>query len=194
MVLVLLYVAVDIVLQTLPPHYSVVSDAESDLAVGPYGWAMQANFALRAVMSGCVVAAIALLGSVSRLRMLGLALLAVAGACSFALVFFATDVNRAGEYGMTSRTVVGLVHVVFATTGFVAVLAAMVVLTVSLTPVLPGHRPMVVFFAVGLLGLLLLAASLLFLPQVVGLTERVCLAGILGWAYVVCVGIRRVGR
>jgi hypothetical protein len=35
MALVALYVLIDIVLQLLPPHYSVVSDAESDLAVGP---------------------------------------------------------------------------------------------------------------------------------------------------------------
>lgn len=192
MALVLVYVGVDVILQGLPPHYSVISDAESDLAVGQFGWAMQVNFALRAVMSGCVVAAVALLGPVSAARRSGLVLLSVAGLCSAALVFFPTDVNRPGEYGMTARTTVGLIHVIFATTGFVAVLAAMVVLTASLRLTVPGPRAAVAFLAVGGAGLILLAVSLTVLPQVVGLTERVCLAGILGWAYVLCAGIRRV--
>ena len=94
---------------------------------------------------------------------------------------------------MTSRTVVGAVHVAFATTGFVAVIAAIVLLTISLAGVLPGHGPRVGFLVVGLAGLLMLAASLLLLPEVVGLTERVCLAGILGWAFVVSASVRRVG-
>ncbi|MDQ1596852.1 MAG: hypothetical protein QOI70_276 [Microbacteriaceae bacterium] len=190
MALVVLYISVDVLLQLLPPHYSVVSDAESDLAVGPFGWAMQVNFAARAVMSGCVVVAVLLTGPSSRRRTAGAVLLGIAGLCSAALVFFATDVNRVGEFGMQPRTAVGTVHVVFATTGFVTVLAALVLLTLWLGEVLRTHRTATAFLVLACVGLLFLAASLAFAPRVVGLAERSCLAGILGWAFAVAAGLR----
>ena len=187
LVLVLLYVLIDVVLQFLPPHYSVVSDAESDLAVGPFGGAMNLNFLARAVMSGCVVVAVVLTAPASRLRSAGSVLLTLAGLCSAALVFFPTDVNPPGEFGMTPRTTVGLVHVVFATSGFLAVLLAMALLTRWI------GRPRAVrgFFVVALVGLGLLALSLAVFAQLVGLAERLCLVGILGWTFALCWRLRR---
>lgn len=187
MALVLLYTVIDVVLQLLPPHYSVVSDAESDLAVGPFGWVMNLNFLARAVMSGCVVVAVSLTMPVSRVRRAGCVLLALAGVCSAALVFFPTDVNLSGEYGMTPRTTEGFVHVVFATSGFLAVLMA-----IALLSWWSGRtRPVMGFFVLALVGLILLGLSLALVPQIVGLTERLCLVGILGWAYALCVELRR---
>jgi hypothetical protein len=46
-----LYVVLDAVAQSLPPHYSPISQAESDLAVGPYGYIMAVNFVNRGVFS-----------------------------------------------------------------------------------------------------------------------------------------------
>ena len=187
MVLVLLYLLIDVVLQFLPPHYSVLSDAESNLAVGPFGWAMNLNFLARAVMSGCVVVAVTATAPTSRLRIAGSVLLALAGLCSAALVLFPADVNRAGEFGMTPRTTIGLVHVMFATSGFLAVLVAMAMLTRWIRR--PG--PVMVFLLVASAGLCLLATSLAIFPQVAGLTERLCLAGILGWTFALCLELRR---
>jgi hypothetical membrane protein len=48
---VVLYVILDIVAQLLPPHYSPISQAESDLAVGKYGLIMTINFLNRGVLS-----------------------------------------------------------------------------------------------------------------------------------------------
>jgi len=182
MLLVLLYGSIDVVLQCLPPHYSVVSDAESDLAVGPFGWAMGLNFLARAAMSGCIVVAVSLTAPAARRRTAGSVLLALAGLCSAVLVFFPTDVNRAGEFGMTPRTTVGLVHVVFATSGFLAVLVAMGLLTWWIG----RPRAVTAFFVIALGGLGLLGLSLAVFPQVAGLAERLCLVGILGWAFVFC--------
>lgn len=190
--LVVLYALIDFVLQLMPPHYSVVSDAESDLAVGPFGWAMSLNFLARAAMCGCVIAAILLVGSPSRSRTWGLVLLAASGLCSAALVFAPTDVNAPGEYGMTPHTAVGVVHVTFATAGFVAVLAAISLLTAWASRALPAVRAILAFAALGAVGLAALAFSIALAPQMVGLAERVCLAGILGWAFVLCLGVRRV--
>ena len=193
MVLIVTYVAVDVILQFLPPHYSVVSDAESDLAVAPFGWMMQINFASRAVMSGCVVVAISLSRGRTGLRTVGSALITIAGLCSLALVFLAADVNRPGEFGMTPRSVIGTAHVVFATTGFVAILLGMLLLTPWLNCTIQ-RRTSTLFLAVACLGLVALALSLVSHPQIVGLTERLCLVGILGWAFIVCHGLRGLNR
>jgi len=48
---IVLYVLLDAVAQLLPPHYSPISNAESDLAVGPYGYIMAINFVNRGILS-----------------------------------------------------------------------------------------------------------------------------------------------
>jgi hypothetical membrane protein len=48
---VVLYAILDIVAQLLPPHYSPITQAESDLAVGPFGYIMTVNFVVRGVLS-----------------------------------------------------------------------------------------------------------------------------------------------
>ena len=60
MVGVALYVVLDAVAQSLPPHYSLLSQPESDLAVGPYGYIMTLNFINRGVLSLCFLFALAL--------------------------------------------------------------------------------------------------------------------------------------
>jgi hypothetical protein len=91
---------------------------------------------------------------------------------------------------MRPRTAVGTVHVVFATTGFITVLAALVLLTLWLGEVLRSHRTATAFLVLACAGLLFLAASLVLAPRVVGLAERSCLAGILGWAFAVAASLR----
>jgi hypothetical membrane protein len=46
-----IYIVLDIVAQLLPPHYSAIRQAESDLGVGPYGWVMDINFVVRGILS-----------------------------------------------------------------------------------------------------------------------------------------------
>jgi hypothetical protein len=48
---IVLYAVLDAFVQSLPPHYSALSQAESDLAVGPYGFIMAVNFVNRGVLS-----------------------------------------------------------------------------------------------------------------------------------------------
>jgi hypothetical protein len=50
-VLIVLYIVLDAIAQALPPHYSPISQAESLLAVGPYGYIMAINFLNRGVFS-----------------------------------------------------------------------------------------------------------------------------------------------
>ncbi len=56
--LIILYIVLDAIVQALPPHYSPISQAESLLAVGPYGYIMTVNFLNRGVFSLLFVYAI----------------------------------------------------------------------------------------------------------------------------------------
>ena len=48
---IFLYVVLDVTAQLLPPHYSPISQAESDLAVGKFGFVMAINFLNRGLLS-----------------------------------------------------------------------------------------------------------------------------------------------
>ncbi|MCU1406414.1 MAG: hypothetical protein JWQ43_2717, partial [Glaciihabitans sp.] len=192
---VVLYVLVDVVLQFLPPHYSPVSAAESNLAVGPFGWVMGLNFLGRALLSGFAIAALARTGSPGLLRNAGLSLFAVAGLCSGALAFFPTDIPLPGSYSVEAATVTGTVHLALATAGFALALVGFLLLTrwIRSHPLLRrGHRAAMVWVVIALVGLTGLGTAILWVPQVTGLVERVCLAGILGWAFTVCNTVRRL--
>ncbi|TDW31140.1 DUF998 domain-containing protein [Cryobacterium psychrophilum] len=186
MVGVVVYVLVDVVLQFLPPHYSPISEAESNLAVGPYGWIMNLNFVGRMITCLAAATALATLGERGVLRRIGLWLFVLGGVCSGILAFFPTDVHEAGAPGLTTETSVGAVHLAVATVGFVAVLVGICVLTVwlSTSPVLPRARLVaLVFTGVGVAGIVFLALTIAVLPDLLGLAERVCLLGILGWVF-----------
>lgn len=188
---VVVYVLVDVVLQLLPPHYSAVSDAESNLAVGPFGWIMNLNFLGRAALTLCAVVAIVHTGPSSRLRRAGTGLMMVAGACSAALAVLPTDVNAGG--GIQSHTILGAWHLGVAAFGFLAALAAFSLLTIwirgsaDLKATYPAALGLTAVAAGGLVALGLAAAAA---PSMIGLVERICLAGILGWALVVSLAIR----
>lgn len=48
---IVVYVVIDVIAQLLPPHYNAIIQAESDLAVGPYGFLMTINFVIRGLLS-----------------------------------------------------------------------------------------------------------------------------------------------
>jgi hypothetical membrane protein len=187
MVGVVVYVVVDVVLQFLPPHYSPISQAESDLAVGPFGLIMSINFFGRGITSAALIVAIVGTGPRSRTRMAGATLLAIAGLCSALIAFFPTDIPARG--GVAPSTVPGLLHVIGATSGFVLALAAFWVLRFWM----PTTRKAAdAFLGVATAGLVFLGFSIVAQPEVLGLAERICLVGILGWVFVVAVQLRRL--
>ncbi|ANP73200.1 DUF998 domain-containing protein [Cryobacterium arcticum] len=189
-----LYVLVDIVLQALPPHYSVVSEAESNLAVGPYGWVMNLNFLARGVVTVCAVAALAHYGPRTRVRRTGLVLMLIAGACSAALAFLPTDIPAKDAPSLEPTTALGTAHLVVAAGGFLVALVAFGLLTVWLrrSDDLRGAYPAAaVFTGVAAFGLLALGIAAVWAPGVIGLAERVSLVGVLGWVIAVSLVVRR---
>ncbi len=109
------YAALVVTAQLLPPHYNVVRTAESDLAVGRYGWLMTTAFVLRGALSLALVAALALAARRGLRPRAGLVLLGLWGAAAFLLAAFPTDLP--GD----PRTVHGAVHAAVAFAAFLAV-------------------------------------------------------------------------
>lgn len=188
-----LYVLVDVVLQLLPPHYSVL-EAESNLAVGPYGWIMNLNFLARGVVTLAIVAALARFGPRTPLQRAGLALLLVAGACSAALAFLPTDIPPADAPGLAPSTALGTAHLAVAVVGFVTALAGFGLLTLWLRGsdrLRAAYPAAAILTGIALAGLAWLAVAATLTPGLIGLPERVCLAGVLGWVIALGAVIRR---
>lgn len=192
---VVVYVLVDVVLQLLPPRYDLIHEAESNLAVGPFGWIMNLNFLGRAGTTFLAVAAVRSLARMSPLLGTGLALLSCGGASSAVLAFAATDVDVLAGSSPSSYSAEGLTHLLVAAFGFLSAFAAVLVLTVWLVRArpLPGPTSAVAmaFAAITTVGAAWLAFTSTVDPALLGLAERTCLLGLLGWTFTVCDGIRR---
>ncbi len=113
---IILYFMLDVVAQILPPHYSWISQAESDLAVGPFGYIMILNFLNRGILS--LVFLYALLGiirlkgeNIAQYRG-GLFLFATWSVGALLLAIFPTDVPA------TPVSWHGAIHLVVAIVAF----------------------------------------------------------------------------
>jgi hypothetical membrane protein len=106
-----LYVVLDAIAQSLPPHYSPISQAESDLAVGPYGYVMAVNFVNRGLFSLLFLYGLAKSAPSREGLRTGLVLLGVWAVGALILAVSPTDVSG-------PATVHGFVHLVVATLAF----------------------------------------------------------------------------
>jgi hypothetical membrane protein len=115
---VALYVILDAVAQLLPPHYSPISQAESDLAVGPYGYIMAINFLNRGFLSleflFALVGTVRLTGGAISEYRRGFTLLGIWSVGALLLAFFPTDVPA------TPVSWHGAIHLVVAVIAFLA--------------------------------------------------------------------------
>ncbi len=92
---VIAYVAIDVLLKFLRPHYSLLYNAESDYGRGPWYWVMDLNFLLRCAVSLAIAAALARCTRNEGVMRGGLTLLVIWAVCSGLLAFFAD--NPAGQ-------------------------------------------------------------------------------------------------
>ncbi len=112
---IILYVLLDVVAQLLPPHYSPIAQAESDLAVGPYGYIMTANFVLRGLLSLALLAGLVKGVAPEGRSRAGCILLGVWAVGAFLLALFPTDLAGARP------TLHGMIHLVVALVAFISV-------------------------------------------------------------------------
>ncbi|MGH2449454.1 MAG: DUF998 domain-containing protein [Chloroflexota bacterium] len=185
---IVLYVILDVVAQLLPPHYSPIRQAESDLAVGPYGWIMTVNFVVRGLFSAAILIVLRRCLQV-RHASLGLALLGVWMIAAFVLALFPTDL--VGEH-----SVHGIIHLVVALLAFVSVTVAVELLSRSLADSPLWHT---VGTRAAWIAHLVVAAFVVEIltskiHRISGLTERLFLASVLLWLAVVAVNVVVAGR
>lgn len=175
-----LYIVLDVVAQALPPHYSPISQAESLLAVGPYGYVMTVNFVVRGALSLLLVAAYARAIPRASQSRAGLILLGVWGIGALLLAAFPTDAPNARP------TVHGAVHLIVALAAFVcgplgALLLARARRKDASTPI---PRALLVGVAVAALvaaGLVILGAPVATRAGIWGLLERILIGLVLLW-------------
>lgn len=188
---VFLYLILDIIAQLLPPHYSPITQAESDLAVGPFGYVMTLNFLNRGLLS--LEFMFALLGTArlagghasKRLRG-GLVLFGVWSVGALLLAAFPTDVPA------TPVSWHGAVHLIVAIFAFLGGGFGALIISARMSGIgrLDGARKVALPLAVlcTILCIFELAAPF-STPRLVlhygGLLERLFLGSVLVWvAYV----------
>ena len=183
---VVLYLILDAVAQSLPPHYSPVSQAESDLAVGPYGYVMALNFINRGVLSLCFLFALALTANssdtTSHVFRRGGWLFGAWSVGALLLAAFPTDVPA------TPVSWHGAVHLVVAILAFIGGASGAFYLSMGMA----GNRPLarargaavpLSYLAVALCAVQILGGFVLphAFASYGGLMERLFLASVLLW-------------
>jgi hypothetical membrane protein len=179
-----LYVVLDAVAQALPPHYSPIRQAESDLAVGPYGYVMAINFVNRGVLSLLFVVGFYKVVTISvrgKFRT-GLVLLTIWGVGAFVLSIFPTDLPG------SPATVHGEIHLITAAIAFIC--GAFGILFLSLQFVHGGRlgplRKYTLPIAIAS-PILCFATFFGLASRFGGLLERLFLGSVLLWMFVVSI-------
>ncbi|MGI0092218.1 MAG: DUF998 domain-containing protein [Nitrososphaerales archaeon] len=183
---IVLYVALDALVQSLPPHYSPISQAESDLAVGEFGFIMTINFLLRGLLTLTFIFAFLRtldIHGVNRSQFrAGTYLLGVWGAGALTLAVFPTDVPEA------PLSAHGEIHLVVALIAFIGGAFGTLAISrkIGQIPVLSGLKRIAI--ALSLLAVILCVIEVglpLFAPhlssRIGGLAERLFLGSVLAW-------------
>jgi hypothetical membrane protein len=183
---VALYVVLDAVAQVLPPHYSPISQAESDLAVGSFGYVMTVNFLNRGVLSLEFLFAFAgtvrLAGGSVKKYQGGLMLLGAWSVGAILLAAFPTDVPP------TPVSWHGAIHLIVAIVAFIAGGFGALLVSLRMSGDQAFRRVRRVALPIGVLAavLCLVELSLPFIAPHVstgygGLAERLFLGSVLLW-------------
>ena len=120
------YIVLDIVAQLLPPHYSAIRQAESDLGVGRYGWVMDVNFVVRGALSLALAYGLyRAWPKNSKVPKLSLALIGAWGIGAFVLALNPADVSGPATLHGTIHVLTGLLAFLFVTVGILGVSRSM---------------------------------------------------------------------
>lgn len=186
-----IYVALDIVAQLLPPHYSPISQAESDLGVGPYGWVMDLNFVVRGILSLAFVYGLyRVWPKTPRVPRGSLVLIGAWGIGAFVLAASPADVSG-------PATLHGTIHLITAFLAFLFVAVGVLGASRSMPheppwrSVRPYARGLAVLAAVALVVLFVGTGIPSIEQHLFGLLERIFLALVLLWMLLVSIELLR---
>ena len=185
-----IYVLIDVALVFLRPQFSVLHNAESDYgSAGRWGWVMDVNFLLRALIGLTLIGALSLAASRSGTLTVALGLLALWAVGSGLLAFFPDD--PAGTPLRTS----GRIHLALAAVAFGAMIAASFVTLRALRRDArfdPVRMRLRVLAWAGVVAILLVGKAGFHHHSLGGLWEKIFLACELGWAVVLSLKLREL--
>ena len=188
MVCIFLVVLLEVIVQLLPPHYSPLSQSESDLAVGPYGFLMALGFAIGGVLLLIfIVAFMSVIPKEAQSRS-GLILLGVAAICKLIIAFAATDLTA------RPHTIHGAIHALAAVVSFFCGALGILLLARALRHdphVRPSPRFLVGLATVTLVWTVIIIGTLVVSSQIGawGLFERIATGLYLLWVLLVSLGL-----
>lgn len=185
-----LAILLELIAQFLPPYYNPVSQSESDLAVGPYGFLEAFNFFLRGVVYLIFIVAFVRIVPRHAQSRSGLILLGLAAVGKIVIAFFATDLTPRPE------TLHGTIHAIAALLSFLLGAIAQLLLARGLRRdpnMRPRPRGLVGLATLTLLWSLLVIGTVAVSAQigVWGLLERVLTGLFFLWILIVAVGLWR---
>ena len=188
MVCIVLSVLLEVIVQLLPPHYNPLSQSESDLAVGPYGFLMALNFVIRGLLLLIFVAAFMSVIPKEGQSRSGLILLGVSAIGKLIIAFVPTDLTS------PPQTIHGTIHAPVALVSFFCGALGILLLARSLRHV-PNVRPSQRFL-VGLASVTLAWSVIVIVTVVVstrigvwGLLERIYDGLFYLWILIVSLGL-----
>jgi hypothetical membrane protein len=182
---IVLYVILDVIAQMLPPHYNAISQAESDLAVGPYGFVMTINFVVRGLLGLALVWALSRAVAKSGLSRAGLVLLAIWGIGALVLALFPTDLAGA------KPTLHGVIHLFVALLAFICGAIGELLLALHFAKDDRWRSLRAPALAIAVIAIIALVILLLgAFPHMYGLIERVFIGLVLLWMLVVALRLR----
>jgi hypothetical membrane protein len=195
----LLFLILNLVLQLLPPHYSLISQAVSDLAVGPLGWLMSSALSLSGLSILIFVAATFTATTRNIRSTIGLLLLGIWGVASLAIGFFPPDIVDAHGYPGSamafrlSSSTHGKIHLILASIVFLSMTLGICVTSLGLAkePQLRSLRVPALAISCSLL-LALFLIDPLGVRGIFGIMERS--VSLLGFAWVIMIASRLRNR
>jgi len=187
---IILYLILDAVAQLLPPHYSPISQAESDLAVGPFGLIMTINFINRGIFSLVFLfsfaATIRLTGEKVAQYRGGLYLFSAWSIGALLLAFFPTDVPA------TPISWHGVIHLAVAIVAFITGAFGALLLSIRMSENKTLRNVRRFALPIGILAVVFCLIEFLttfFAPHLTskfgGLFERLFLGTMLAWIGIV---------
>ena len=185
---IMLFVLLEVIVQLLPPHYNPLSQSESDLAVGPYGFLMALGFAIGGVLTFLFVSAFMNVVPKQGWSRSGLMLLDVAAICKLIIAFVATDLTS------SPQTIHGTIHAIVALISFFCGALGVLLLSRSLRHVLdvrPAPRFLIGFAIVTFVWSVLVIVTVVVSAQIGiwGLLERIATGLYLLWVLIVSLGL-----
>lgn len=179
---IVLYLVLDIIAQLLPPHYGVITQAESDLAVGPYGYVMAINFLIRGLFSlSFIIGLIITFKSEKSRYRTGLLLLGIWAIGALILAFFPADINP-------PYTIHGMIHGITAIAVFLGGSLGILILTIHMREDDKFRDIIKYLMPLCVLSFISLALSLI-LVHIFGLIERIFLASVILWMLIISIHI-----